>query len=258
MKTTQVPTEFLPFHAYVVPVNNHLQKLEPDGTTKRGITLGLTSEELVAINDQTKKWTTGDPANPGIYELNNNAVTQNSITIKNANDFIENYRLMMRPLLGRMNFSPNITNADRKVLNILPPATSHTKRETPITDDCTPSLLAIAGGSVKVVCKFNTDSTRASKAKGSNAVEYAYRTDMPVLETTTEGGGSMTVSKVRPTVLAHVDDGTTKGISTKATFILQFGSDKASYTLHIYTRWIHTSYPNLAGPWTGPFRIILT
>lgn len=257
MSDTQVPEGFLEFHSYAVTVNDHLHTPDPDPDQPRGKTLGLTDAELASIKAETDLWTTGDPANPGVYERHSDPSTKNSVTSKDVRDFIKNYRKIMRPLLGKMSFSLVITNTDRAVLNIAPPVTSHTKPSTPISEYCYAELKPMGGGKVKVRCMAEADASRASKPKNSDGVEYAFRLDLPVIETVVKAGNE-TASKLKATVLENPDDNTTKGFSSKALFQMEHGADKASYTFHIFARWINTKHPELNGPWTGPFKVPLT
>lgn len=107
-----------------------------------------------------------------------------------------------------------------------------TRRVEPIAEQCVAILTMMGGGFVRVRCRTHHNNKRPAKAKGADSIIAAWR-----------------ISETAP---AHADDGTTKEVSTKATFTIHCGEDSPGKKLHLYTRWYDTKNPNRAGPWTGP------
>jgi hypothetical protein len=257
MSDTRVPTVIEDFHKYIVVVNNRIHLLEPDGITLHGVALGMTLTEANEHKALTKEWTNADPLSLGLWEKYSDPTTKTEVIVSKVNKFIKDYSVSMRTILLRISGSTLLNEDDLAIFNISLPPTKHTKPEKKITAYCYAALVPTGGGGVRIVCKVDTDASRASKPEGSNALEYAYRLDKPVLAKAPDGGDDAD-DIVVPTVLADPDDGTTKAISTKASFYLEFGVSKSSWTFHIFARWISTTHPELNGPWTGPFKVTLS
>ncbi len=148
------------------------------------------------------------------------------------------------------------TDDDRKVLNRKTGMRKDpTKPTKPISEKCWASGTILGGGGVKIKCRSIQDSSRSSKPTGCDAVEVAYRKFPPVFEKNADG--SITVSKVR-VQLKSPDDGTTKAIFTKATFMLNFSVEDIGENLQFYVRWINTKHPELNGLWNGPNSVMLS
>jgi hypothetical protein len=119
-----------------------------------------------------------------------------------------------------------------------------------------PSMISLGGGMLKCGCKSKTDQSRPSLAAGANAVIMAYRVDKIEYETDSEG--EEPVSKVKFPPIYGPDDGTTKVVSSKATILLELGIEAAGCVLQYYLAYINTSHPEINGPWSGPFHIVIS
>ena len=256
MSRSRIPDSILPFNDWILLFYQFIFSFLPDGITHKGISLGLLMDEMNKVKDMTLLWASGDPANPGIYDLHRDKRTKTPVTRVKVVNFMKDYKAYVNPLLLRMSGSPVITSDDRAVLNIAEPVTSHSTTHTPIEEKCYTLVEAVGGGSAQVSCKFESDATRSSIPETADAVEIRYRLDAPVLEEV-PGDGDIPGTKLKRTTLESPDDGTTKEIFTKARFKLKFGADKAGFTLHVYARYIHTKRPGLEGDWTGPVWVLL-
>jgi hypothetical protein len=149
------------------------------------------------------------------------------------------------------------TNADRNAFNRrtgLPKTPTHPTE--PIVEECYVKAKAKGGGDVILECSSLEDASRPSKPAGADAVEIAFRIDMPVIET--DGAGNDLASKVRFKSLADADDGTAKAIFTRAKFTARLGTKNSGNYLLFYARWINTHHPELAGTWTGPYSLLIS
>jgi len=253
-RITTVQTLFI---VYLVNVNNYLQAKATGEPDPRGIMLGMTAGELTTLDNFVKKFVSGDPDNPGFWDLHSNADTKNKVTRANMVNCMKEFRKFFQPLLNRMSGSAVINSTDRLKLNIAEPVTGHSVTKTAIKEKCFTMVSADGGGTAQVTCKWESDATRSSIPETADAVEIRYRLDAPVLEAAAEGSSEPT-NKIKRETLSSPDDGTTKEIWTKSKFKLKFGADKAGFTLHVYARYIHTKRPGLEGDWTGPIWKVLT
>jgi hypothetical protein len=256
MSNSRISFVLQEFDADIKKFHDHLNSLEPDGITMRGITLGMTSHEMTTLNNYRKEWSTTDPANPGVYDLLLNPNTKTSTISTKVRMFMKNFKSFFQPLLNIMAVSRFITPEDRAALNIAEPVTSHTIPTAPIVQKCIASVTMLGGGKVKFICRPTTDIARASKAVGSDGLIIAYRLVAPIVDA--GGDSSLTAGKVRRPEFSGPDDGTIKLTQTKATFFIEFGADKAAYILQFYVRWTNSKHPNLSGPWTGPYSEVLS
>jgi hypothetical protein len=258
MSNGRIGTTQSAFDADIKKFNAHLHKLEADGITFRGVTLGLVVPDLDKLSDYRKEWSNDDPASPGLYDKLQNSAIRETSTPTEVREFMKEFRTFFQPLLNIMAASRKITAADRGALNIAPPVTTHVTPTTPIEQKCITSVTMLGGGKAKFVCRPTIDIARASRAEGSDGLIIAYRAVAPIVETEApakEATGNELASKIRVKRpdFAGPDDGTIKITQTKATFIIDFGAEKAGYVLQFYTCWINSKHTNLNGPWTGPY-----
>ncbi|MEI6123719.1 MAG: hypothetical protein WCQ95_08825 [Bacteroidota bacterium] len=240
--STRIPRLFSKFHFYLLRVLTHLSTPEPVGTTKRGETLGMKSAELTQLSDMKDEWYTGNPASPGIYDIQMNNDTKTQKSHKDAVEFFNRFSDFFQPLLIIMAASREITRLDREVLNIADPGTAHTHHTAPIVGYCIPHLRPIGGGELKVSARISADAKRGSLPEDANGFEIAYKCE----KSSNDLAG-------RPRRLENSNDGTTKVVFMKANVVMKFGDENAMSIVQCYTRWVHTSYPGLEGPWTGPY-----
>jgi hypothetical protein len=246
MEKRRIPNTLLAFNSYLLTVNDHLQMTQPGASVTNGGRLGLTSAELITLDNFHTAWISDDPANPGAYFLHSNKVSKTEVTRKNVLEIMKDFTVFFRPILWRISGCLNITNADRAVLRIAPPVTSHVQPVSGIEEDCFAMLHILGGGNIKISCKTSHESGRAAKPDRADAVEIAYRTDRVLYD-------SQTGEIIPIHVIESPDDGTLKKLSTKAVFQLNLGIESAGSKLQLFARWINTKHPHLAGAWTGPF-----
>jgi hypothetical protein len=152
------------------------------------------------------------------------------------------------------------TDADRNMYDRKTGA--HSKPTTPakIEAKCNVAFTLIGGGQIKMGCKSNDDQKRPSRPKGANALELAYRIDIPATEApASPGDGEVEVGggSVKRKPLLNSDDGTTKITRQKASFIEEFGDENSGNYLQLFARWINNKHKGNEGPWTGPFGTVI-
>ncbi len=224
---------------------------------KRGITLGMLDTELTKLGEYRILWSNDDPDNPGVYDRHINPATSTPVTTVEVQDFIKEFRTFMQPILNRISGSPKITAADRQVLHIAAPVTTHTIDLTQIPEFCFANPKALGAGDVSFKCKVDTSSSRAHKPEGADAIELAMRMDPPILQKAPDGGDDSETVVVKPTMQSP-NDATIREIITKCSFKKSYGVEKEGWVLNGFARWINTKHPEKNGKWTGPFRITLS
>lgn len=244
MSNSRIPEQLADFDKYITTAIPHLSTLESGGIIKRGETLGLTSAEMHALEDESIKWASGDPDNPGVYDLHKNPTTKNTVTRKNVLNFKADFGRRFRPMLNRMATSLNIITSDRVVLRIAEPKSSHTRPEAPIKEICVPFVEARPAAKFNMGVRLLDDASRCKIPVDATAVQLNYAVCEGKLKATPD-----LALKVK-SKCDNPYDGTTSVISTKARFAVQIDPTLSGYDLHCYFRFINIHYPELAGEWT--------
>jgi len=244
-------------NTYIRGAHTLFQTEEGTPPIKRGITLGLTPDEMIKHADFRAKWSSDNPATPGIYDKHTNPGTSTSVTTEDIAIFIESYRAFMRPILLRIAGYTLITSNDRQILHIAAPVTSHSVDHTQIKEFCYANPVASGGGDVDFTCKIDTSASRAHKPEGADAIALAMRLDPPTLAKAPDGGDDGPVVVVKPTMQSP-EEATINDLDTKCNFTRSYGVAKEGWILNGFARWINTKHPEKNGKWTGPFRITLS
>src|ERR1051326_1011258 len=194
--------------------------------------LGLTGAEINQLQQFLGRWYTGNPANPGAYELHINPNTKTKKTREDISKIISDFTAFMRPLLLRMSGSANLTDGARLALRIAAPNASRTKHREAIKDTVNFIVTPLGGGDMRFTCRTKTDTKRASKAKFSDSVQLAYKIG-------------------DPSPISADDESLEKESFTRAAFTLNAGSVNAGKKCYTFARWYNTKHPELAGPWSA-------
>jgi hypothetical protein len=252
MTGPRISTKQSAFDGYIVSVDDYLSEIIPGGTISRGESLGMTALEVSTTNQFRLKWRSGDPMNPGAYELHSNPDIKSKGTHAKVIKLMKDFSVFLRPILVRISVHPNLTPDDRLVLHIAEPVTTHHHPTASITEQCNATGKALGGGQVKLDFRYSTDKSLPSKPKGADALEIAYRISPKYFEKQ----GTELSTKTR---IAMIDPGEAaeKMISTKASFILKLGTLNADMELQFFVRWINTKHRDLDGPYTGPFYVTI-
>jgi hypothetical protein len=91
-------------------------------------------------------------------------------------------------------------------------------------------LVSPGGGDMKVICRKEAMSSRGSKFNKRCDIEFAY-----------------SIVAAGDTPPASAKDCKITALATKATSILELGSDAVGKTLYLYARWVYTKYPKKSG-----------
>jgi hypothetical protein len=256
MSNRRIALEKEKFDVYFTGVYTFLKQIVT-GVITMGENLGMTSAEMLKLTNLSAAWRSGDPLNPGVYEKHLDPEKQGKFTAAVVKKFITDFKVWFSPILVRMSGSPNITPQYRLVLNIAEPVTSHTIPTENITEGCYYKVTHLGGGILKFSFSPNESGGRGHKPQNSDAIEFAGRIDEPYVPPVSTPPSDETPSKVKHPI-ANPDDGTTKTITTKATFIAKLGAENAGKILQFYAHFINTKHRDLDGPWTGPFTVIIS
>jgi hypothetical protein len=247
-KTSRIPQKLADFILYINIVNKYLHEIPSGGTVARGITLGMTQDELDALAAFVLLLISGDPMHPGIWDLHSNKDTKTKKTRVDMVKVMKDFGIFFRPLLNRMAVSLNTTDGDRLKLNIaIPAGGGHHHQKVPIAEFCYVQIKPLINGDIHFKFKTDAESNRSNKAEGANAIEIASRIDAPADPSTKQ--------KYKP--LASVDDDTEKSFYSKSNITLQLGSGNTGSYFQFYCRWTNTNNPAIAGSWTGPLVVLI-
>ncbi|MEI6853865.1 MAG: hypothetical protein WCL06_13545 [Bacteroidota bacterium] len=244
MRRSRIPQKQLLFITYLVLVNDYLQTIQPGATEARGIVLGMSIAELAALKAFVKSFISGDPDEPGIWDIHKNKDTKTQKSTAMMKSTKKEFGVFFRPLLNRMNASPNITVADRIILEISDPNPAHTRPKKRIQENCYANALAIGHGFVKMECRSSSDSKRASRPARATGVEVAW------CKAKSDASGNFVIPD--PETVA------TRFISTKASFELILPNEYVCTVVYLWVRWINSKYPDLPGLWSAAITISIS
>ena len=230
----RIPRTLADFDSYIRTVIAFLQATS--GASTNGERLGLTTGEVAAAAAYLTQWYTGVPASPGAYEKHTNPATKSKATRLAVLNIMKNFRLLFSPFLTRMSGSAAIPDADRLVLRIASPVTTHRTPQTPIKDDIFALVKAAGGGNISIMCRSDHDASRGSLAADADGVEVAW---------------SVGAAPATP------DNAQFKLTFSKSKFIIAGGLANSGKKIYIYVRWINSKHPEIAGDWSTEYSVMI-
>ena len=97
MAKSRIPKKLSSFDVYLRNVVTLLTAIV-SGIITKGEHLGMKPAEVTSLTDFLTRWFTGDPANPGLWELHSNPETKGKKTRLNVIKFIKEFILFFQPL----------------------------------------------------------------------------------------------------------------------------------------------------------------
>jgi hypothetical protein len=234
-KSSRIPVPLPEFDKYF---HNAVNYIGSGGPPVNGLRLGLTAADIAQAQAYFAQWYTGNPAAPGVYELHANRNTKSHTTRMQVVTIQKDFSAFFRPRLNIMASSPLITAADRTVLNIAAPSVKKSKKQVSIADSVFTSAKPIGGGDMRLYFKNQSSNKRAGKPHGVDIVQLAYKLGDPAPASPADAG----------LIIFN---------SSKALFTMHLGPASSGLRFHLYARWFNTKYPNLAGPWSGLFSVMI-
>jgi len=141
-----------------------------------------------------------------------------------------------------------LTLTDRNTLNLPARDTTPTARPAIGTTPQT-TIQAKDGRKIQVSCRVASDSSRSSRHKDSDGVEYRYTL-------AAAGGGAIPTPGnpvPAPTSAVQVVD-----FSTKAVFVIQLADADAGKVITVQCRWKNTTDPVKSSSWSNPAQTMVT
>jgi hypothetical protein len=259
MSNSRIPEEFNPFTIYLDSVRKHLCKSEPPPSLlKRGQTLGMTSDEVDDLVDKDKEWFTGDPLNPGLWDLHKEESTKNKVTRRNCLNFMKEFRAWFGPLLDIIEVSRNITSEDRLKLNIAEPSTGHSEPGK-ITAKCYSTPIQLGGGVVKIVNAEASDQSRPSVPENADGFEIRYIIiDTPKQDTVAKSEGEPEgAGSIKGVIINDISQCTDKDQFSGSSHELDCGHANKGRNIQYFVRWIHSKHPENAGKWSDVYSTLI-
>jgi len=213
------------FNSYLTSTDTFLQAVAI-GTTKNWERLQLSQANADEWHDKRQEWDL-------LYIKLSTPNLRTKVVNEQAAEFKKAFKELAAGPLSKIAGSDNATAEDAVMFNIV--VAGKQKKPShpvdPITELCFVTIQPLGGASYKLTFRTNADTGRASMAPGANSVEVALQ----------KGG----------TAPAQVADIEERGVTTRATKVLNIGTDKIGQQLYIACRWYNTKYPNLAGQWSN-------
>jgi hypothetical protein len=171
-----------------------------------------------------------------------------SIT-KQKNTLKKEFITFTESLLTRMAGSNALTAAERITINLKERDRTLTPRQA---IDVKPGVTMRAkdGMRVQVECRLESDSSRPSKHKDCDVVEYRH------WFSSVTTSGENTPETLTPPASAVVVKSI--GESGKAKFIIQFNETDAGKILNLEVRWKNSKENLKSGPWSNPAKVMVS
>ena len=231
-KNLRIPTRDSEFNIYQQEVRNYLNADSVQSATGNSPVsplplfnwerLGITPQEMENINFLGKDW-------ENFYPHTMERHTRTPALVEEKNSIKTEFDYFIRPVLGRIEKSPNITPADRNALH-LPKHDTVATRRPKITDPPSVKIFSLEGGLLKFRVRVNNDATRASMNPLADAVELRYKI-----------GGAAPKS---------VEECVSSEMNKKSIFFLKTGIIPSGRKIWCYLRWINLSSPEQTGPFS--------
>jgi hypothetical protein len=228
---SRVPTPSQDFNAYINRTDKFLQAIDTDTALPNWQRLDLKAAEAGWWNSQRVFWS------DTLYPKHTNKTTKTIVTTADIKDFKAQFKKMSARMLDTIAAADATGNKEALIFNLVAKGSRkkpvyHT---TSISDGIALLVQVKGGGRLHFSCRTGHDINRASLAKMSNCVQVAYSIG----------------EKVDADHMAH------HIISTRASFIHEFGSANIGKWVYIHVRWYHTKHPQLAGVWSEMTRVMI-
>lgn len=239
----RISREDVEFDPYACACIDFLNSIS-SGIIKHYERLGLSSGKMAIVTALRNQWRTNDPDNPGVYEKKTGLTTKGTLATQLSNKCKRDFIKAFQPMLNTIAASENITLEDYNLFNIAIPKGSVHHKTDPITDITHFLTRIIGNGEIEISLKTN-DSKLASIGPLADSYEVAgcivdpSYTGVPPLQ-----------GLIRKTPPETPNDCPYRFITKKARFIQNFDLEYSGLKAYGFARNYHTSYPQLAGPWS--------
>jgi hypothetical protein len=233
----RVPEKDDLFNTFIKATAAYLLQINPGEAVANWNRLGLLNAENDEWQAYWNDWNTK-------YQL---VVTEKEQGIRNAphiedknkakEDFTDWVTDPEANKLNRIGASPNVTNQDRAVFHIKLRDDNRTVHTAPIEAQMFFEISPLSGGNLRVRCREDQDSTRASIPDEANALELRW-----IIGTTAPNSA---------------DDCVLNTISTEALFTHNFGTGNTAKKIYAYARWIDVNNKNRAGGWSAMVQTVI-
>lgn len=224
---SRIPNSIMAFASYIVLITNYLLQGDPDLNWKR---LGLLDEEMTWLQNFLASW-------QKVYALyadkNGGRTNEVIVTLNVMIGTMMEYN-QKQHLLDRIASSLNATPTDLIKFNIHTGAVQKSPskaQRTTIQSAMLPTFEPLRGGMLNIKC-YSTESSRPGIPEEANCIQYAYSIG--------------TVAPASPDAPNMVH-----GVSSRASFTLNFGPENSGKQLFIYLRWFNTVHTDQAGSWSS-------
>jgi hypothetical protein len=243
-------TRIIPgFNSYITTTDDY-QKLEDP------VSHIANYERLGLIVQNSTDWSAKRVAWVALYAKYCDATTCTRAVKANVNQFIKDFRAFANPLLNKMSSSGAATHDDELVFNFKATRSKPTHHNEPISKICYVRFIPVGGGVYKVHCYDNSDASRASVTDGADGVMMYWTAIDPVdMATSGKSDDSELSGKVKAPMTAG--ECQKQFMYSGASFTFDPGEGSVGKKLFYFVRWFNSKHPELAGPVTGPFMMVI-
>ena len=236
---SRIPKNFEKYYQYMFRTANYLLKPSPEPFS------GINWQRFNWTEVELQNWLSLSEKAKEYYMLYSSPLSRTATVIKNFKETRERTAQYNRArcLLDRIASNPNVTVfSDYSVFNIKRGSPGEkikrTRHKTPINEQVFFSLRPRGGGVIEVRCRTFTGARRPHRHKIANCVQVA-----------------MTIGSRYP---KSVNECSEREVFSRAKFFLRLPLSEQGKMLFVYARWYNTSYPELAGPWSGLNNSVIT
>lgn len=236
MARSRIPEKIADFNSYINFTDVYLLAIFSGIITNRE-RLGLSAAIGTAWSAKRNTWNI-------LYPLYANPDTRTKTLTAQVKNTMADFREFANPVLNLIAASPEGTEADENVFNLVLLANrdvSPTPRGA-IQDVPIVSLKPMGGGRMQIKVRTNEDASHASMHPWADALEVRYLigiNDPPEGSPTPPAEG-----------IPNANNAPFYFVSKKALFYIELGVNYSTKHMFAFVRWANTSNPAHSGPWT--------
>ncbi|MBI3502838.1 MAG: hypothetical protein HY063_13690 [Bacteroidetes bacterium] len=274
-KGPRVPRKLNLFDNYIVSVVAFLFSTNAATGNLWWVDLLLTNAEAGQLQTYNGKWRTGNPANPGVYEIHTNPDTKGKKSRKNVINLRDAFTTFIGTLLTRMSASPAITSEARLVLHIAEPNPKKEKVKDGIKEQVFYKEKDLGGGDHEFLCATEHDSKLPSVADTADGIVVSYS----IVDVAGEKAAAKAIEDANAKMVSNASKTNTPPVVIEPVemtpapsepeecdkqkvfsghkFLLHLGMNNKGKILYMFLQWNDSKNPNRIGPANNLITIVI-
>jgi hypothetical protein len=251
MGKDRISRKAVEFNLYITRTDNYQKEVDPITNLANWERLTLTQQNSADWTGHRKDW-------DKLFKKYCNPDTSTSIVKANVRTFIDDFRAFANPLLNKMASCGVANTEDEAEFNFKTTRKQRTRRTESISTQCFTRIKVLGGGMIKFHCYDDSTASRAKLTGGADGVMIYYSVIDPV-----DLAANTRSADVDKPVSPIKSPGSTSACQRQimysgASFILALGDENVGKRLFYFIGWYNSKHPELAGPVSGPFMMVIS